>query len=82
MPKITPVSAISVGMLDGKPLLDLDYPEDSTAATDANFVMAGDGRWIEIQATAEGEPYSDEEYLAMMALAKKGCKELFALWNE
>ncbi|MFT5726806.1 MAG: ribonuclease PH [Desulforhopalus sp.] len=82
MPKITPVSAISVGMLDGKPLLDLDYPEDSTAETDANFVMAGDGRWIEIQATAEGTPYSDEEYLAMMALAKKGCGELLTLWNE
>ncbi len=82
LPKITPVAAISVGILDGKPLLDLDYPEDSTAQTDANFVMAGDGRWIEIQATAEGEPYSDEDYLAMMALAKKGCGELFTLWDK
>ncbi len=53
-----------------------------TAETDPNFVMAGDGRWIEIQATAEGKPYSDEDYLAMMALAKKGCGELFTLWNE
>ncbi|PHR30181.1 MAG: ribonuclease PH [Desulfotalea sp.] len=82
LPKITPVAAISVGILAGKPLLDLDYPEDSSAQTDANFVMAGDGRWIEIQATAEGEPYSDEEYLALMALARKGCGELFDLWNE
>lgn len=82
LPEITPVAAISVGILGGKPLLDLDYPEDSAAETDANFVMAGDGRWIEIQATAEGAPYSDEAYLAMMALAKKGCDELFDLWNE
>ncbi|MFT5698470.1 MAG: ribonuclease PH [Desulforhopalus sp.] len=82
LPKITPVAAISVGILNGVPLLDLDYPEDSTAGTDANFVMAGDGRWIEIQATAEGEPYSDEAYLAMMALARKGCDELFSLWDE
>lgn len=82
LPEITPVTAISVGILGGKPLLDLDYPEDSAAETDANFVMASDGRWIEIQATAEGAPYSDEAYLAMMALAKKGCNELFDLWNE
>ena len=82
MPLITPVAAISVGILNGKALLDLDYPEDSTAETDANFVMAGDDRWIEIQATAEGNPYSDEDYLAMMALARKGCSELFTLWDK
>lgn len=82
LPKITPVAAISVGILDGKPLLDLDYSEDSAAETDANFVMASDGRWIEIQATAEGQPYSDEAYLAMMAFAKKGCDELLNLWDD
>jgi ribonuclease PH len=82
MPEITPVAAISVGILNGIPLLDLDYPEDSSAETDANFVMSGDGRWIEIQATAEGNPYSDEDYLAMMALARKGCGELFTLWDK
>lgn len=82
LPKITPVTAISVGVLDGQPLLDLDYPEDSSAETDANFVMAGDGRWIEIQATAEGTAYSDETYLVMMTLARKGCEELLQLWNE
>ena len=80
LPAITPVAAISVGIVGGQPLLDLDYSEDSTAETDANFVMAGDGRWIEIQATAEGSPYSDESYMAMMALARKGCGELFELW--
>jgi ribonuclease PH len=82
LPKITPVAAISVGIRGGEALLDLDYSEDSTADTDANFVMAGDGRWIEIQATAEAEPYSDESYLAMMTLARKGCSELFALWEK
>jgi ribonuclease PH len=82
LPKITPVAAISVGILGGTALLDLDYPEDSTAETDANFVMAGDGRWIEIQATAEAQPYSDESYLAMMTLARKGCSELFKLWDK
>ncbi len=81
LPQITPVAAISAGILDGNPILDLDYPEDSAAETDANFVMAGDGRWIEIQATAEEEPYSDEAYLAMMNLARKGCLELFELWK-
>lgn len=80
LPVITPVAAISVGIVSGVALLDLDYPEDSSAETDANFVMAGDGRWIEIQATAEGKTYSDEDYLAMMNLAKKGCGELFDLW--
>ena len=82
LPQITPIAAISVGIRGGEALLDLDYSEDSTADTDANFVMAGDGRWIEIQATAEAEPYSDEAYLAMMTLARKGCGELFALWNK
>lgn len=81
LPVITPVAAISVGIVSGVALLDLDYPEDSGAETDANFVMAGDGRWIEIQATAEGTPYSDEDYMAMMNLARKGCGELFDFWK-
>ena len=80
MPKILPVAAISAGIVGGEPFLDLDYVEDSSAAADANFVMSGDGRWIEIQATAEGEPFSEEAFAAVSALAKKGIKELFMLW--
>jgi len=80
MPKILPVAAVSAGIVGGEPFLDLDYVEDSSAAADANFVMSGDGRWIEIQATAESEPFSEEAFAAVSALAKKGIKELFTLW--
>lgn len=80
MPEIMPVAAISVGIKDEVVLLDLDYMEDSSAQTDANFVMSGDGRWIEIQSTAEGEPFDDESFLAMKELARKGIKELLELW--
>ncbi len=80
MPEITPVAAISVGIKEGVALLDLDYSEDSTADADANFVVAGDGKWIEIQSTAEGEPFSHEEFIAMAELAQKGTKELLELW--
>ena len=58
LPVIMPVAAVSAGILDGEVILDLDYTEDSSAEADANFVMSGDGRWIEIQATAEGRPFS------------------------
>ena len=81
MPKILPVAAVSVGIVDGRPLLDLDYSEDSAAEADANFVMAGDGRWIEVQSTAEGVPFSHDHFLAMAELAGKGIKELFRLWE-
>lgn len=81
LPNIMPVAAVSAGILNGEAILDLDYSEDSSAETDANFVMAGDGRWIEIQATAEGRPFADEAYLAMAKYAKKGIKELFLLWR-
>jgi len=81
LPKILPVAAISAGIVDGVPVLDLDYHEDSTAEADANFVMSGDGRWIEIQATAEGAPFQQEAFLQVMALAGKGIKELLALWD-
>lgn len=80
MPKITPVVAISVGMKNGQALLDLDCSEDSTADADANFVMTGDGRWIEIQSTAEGEPFSHEDFLTMSGLAQKAAVELMELW--
>jgi ribonuclease PH len=82
LPVIMPVAAISAGILNGEAILDLDYIEDSSAETDANFVMAGNGRWIEIQATAEGQPFTDESYLAMAKYAQKGIEELFLLWCE
>ena len=81
MPEILPVAAVSAGIVAGVPVLDLDYTEDSSAETDANFVMGGNGRWIEIQSTAEGTPFRDEEFLAMMKLARKGMEELFQLWG-
>ncbi len=81
MPEILPVAAISVGIVAGEPCLDLDYSEDSVAEVDANFVMSGDGRWIEIQSTAEGKPFSSESFLAMTSLAEKGINELFTLWK-
>ncbi len=81
MPEILPVAAISVGIVDGEAFLDLDYSEDSRAEVDANFVMSGDGRWIEIQSTAEGSPFSSETFLSMTGLAEKGINELFQLWK-
>ena len=73
------VAAISCGIYNGTPVLDLDYLEDSDAETDANFVLTGKGGIVEVQGTAEGEPFSEEELLALMALAKKGIGELLVL---
>ena len=73
------VAAISCGIHDGVPVLDLDYLEDSSAGTDANFVMTGKGGIVEIQGTAEGVPFSEEEFAALMALAKKGIGRLVDL---
>ena len=73
------VAAISCGIYQGTPVLDLDYAEDSEADTDANFVMTGDGRIIEVQGTAEKTPFSQEEFLALMALARKGVARLVDL---
>jgi len=66
----------------GRPVLDLDYGEDSSADVDANFVMSGDGRWIEVQTTAEGAPFQPELFLAMAELAAQGIGRLFRLWDE
>lgn len=82
MPDIMPVAAVSVGVVDGVPLLDLSYEEDSTAEVDANFVMAGDGRWIEMQCTAEGKPFQPELFGEMQELAAKGIRELLRLWED
>ncbi|WP_434632970.1 ribonuclease PH [Chromobacterium sp. CV08] len=76
------VAAVSVGVYQGVPVLDLDYPEDSACETDMNVVMTGNGRFVEVQGTAEGEPFSEEEMSAMLALARKGIAELLALQRE
>ena len=73
------VAAISCGIHDGQPVIDLDYLEDSSAGTDANFVMTGKGGIVEIQGTAEGEPFSEEQFAALMGLAKKGISRLVSL---
>lgn len=71
------VSAISVGIKDGTPLLDLNYDEDVSIGTDMNVVMTADGRYVEIQGTAEAVPFSKAELDAALAVAAKGCRELF-----
>jgi ribonuclease PH len=81
-PILDQVSAVSVGMSAGVPVLDLDYVEDSTSGTDMNVVMTGSGRFIEIQGTAEGAPFSEAELTQMLALAKKGCSEIHAAQRE
>ncbi|OQM74859.1 ribonuclease PH [Manganibacter manganicus] len=73
------VAAISCGIYDGQPVIDLDYLEDSSAGTDANFVMTGKSGIVEIQGTAEGEPFSEEQFAALMGLAKKGISRLVDL---
>jgi ribonuclease PH len=75
-PIIDSVSAISCGIVAGSPALDLDYAEDSKAQADANFVLTGKGGIVEIQGTAEGAPFSDDQFLAMLAIARQGCAEL------
>jgi ribonuclease PH len=73
------VAAISCGICNGTPVLDLDYVEDSGAETDANFVMTGAGRLVEIQGTAEKVPFTEEQLLELLALAKKGLMKLVDL---
>ena len=77
-PITAPVAAISVGILRGTPLLDLDYLEDSACDTDMNVVMTGAGHFVEVQGTAEGAPFSRAEMNALLALAEKGIAELMA----
>jgi ribonuclease PH len=73
------IAAVSVGMYQGEPVLDLDYLEDSAAETDLNVVMTSAGGFIEVQGTAEGAPFQPAELNAMLALAQKGMAELFEL---
>lgn len=75
-PLVDPVAAISCGIYAGQPVLDLDYPEDSEAGVDGNFIMTGTGRLIEIQMSAEGSTYSRDQMNQLMDLAEKGVSEL------
>lgn len=72
------VAAISCGIFEGTPVLDLDYDEDSQAQADANFVLTGSGQIVEVQATAEGATYDEEALLRLLRLARIGCAEIFA----
>lgn len=76
------IASVSVGIYQRVPVLDLDYPEDSSADTDMNVVMGDDGGIIEIQGTAEAEPFTEEEFAAMLKLAKQGIGELHRLQQE
>lgn len=73
------VAAVSAGIYAGTPVLDLDYAEDSEADADANFVLTGNGGIVEVQGTAEREPFSQEAFDQLMGLARKGIKELISL---
>jgi ribonuclease PH len=76
------VAATSAGIVDGDVVLDLPYEEDARAEVDMNFVMTGSGKFIELQATAEQQPFDDEQLAEMMRLAKKGCRELVTVERE
>ncbi len=77
-PLATQVAAVSCGIHNGNPVLDLDYDEDSEAGTDANFVLTSTGGIVEVQATAEGAPFDEESLLRLLRLARIGCGEIFA----
>ncbi|MGC9419778.1 MAG: ribonuclease PH [Rhodovulum sp.] len=77
-PMTDPVAAVSCGIYAGQPVLDLDYPEDSEAGVDGNFVMTGSGRLIEVQMSAEGSTFSREQMDHLLGLAEKGVAELVA----
>lgn len=78
-PIVHRVAAVSVGVCDGKPTLDLDYAHDSTAEVDLNVVMTDDGRYVELQGTAEHNPFTEASLDALRALARKGLRKIFAL---
>jgi ribonuclease PH len=78
-PIVHRIAAVSVGVCGGRPTLDLDYVHDSTADVDFNVVMTDDGRFVELQGTAEHEPFGAEALDSLLALARKGLKKVFAL---
>jgi ribonuclease PH len=77
-PILQKVAAISCGIYKGTPVLDLDYDEDSNAEADANLILTGDGKFAEVQATAEGATFDEEELLRLLRLARIGCTQIFA----
>jgi ribonuclease PH len=77
-PLLDPVAAVSCGIYAGQPVLDLDYPEDSVAGVDGNFIMTGSGQLIEVQMSAEGATFSRDQMDELMGLAEKGVTELVA----
>ncbi len=81
IPLIDSVAAVSCGVFEGESVLDLDYDEDSNAEADANFVLTGKGGIVEIQGTAEADPFSEQTFMELMTLAKKGVKELTTAQN-
>ena len=81
-PLLDQLAAISVGIIGGQPCLDLNYNEDSAAAVDMNIVMTGDGRLVEVQGTAEGEPFSRQQMDRLMELAGTGINQLFAMQRD
>lgn len=82
MPLRDQVAAVSCGLWNGQPVLDLDYAEDSKAQTDANFVLTGAGGLVEVQGTAEGEPFSEAQLMELLRLARAGTETLFARQRE
>lgn len=82
MPLVTEVAAVSCGIYQGAAVLDLDYPEDSAAGTDANFVITGKGELCELQATAEDKPFNEEQFLRLLRLARLGVDELVRLQRQ
>lgn len=81
-PLVGLIAAVSVGMYEGVPVLDLDYPEDSSCETDMNVVMTQQGGFVEVQGTAEGKPFSRGEADSMLALAEKGIGDLIRLQQQ
>jgi ribonuclease PH len=82
LPLTDSVTAVSVGILDGRPLLDLDYSEDSAASVDMNVVMTGAGRFVEVQGTGEEATFTEDELSAMLQLARGGVRRLIAAQRE
>lgn len=82
VPMKSQVAAVSCGIYKGTPVLDLDYPEDSNAQADANFVLTSDGKIIEIQGTAEEDPFTEAQFTALFSLAKSGVQDLCRIQRE
>ena len=82
LPLIDQIAAVSCGVVNGQSVIDLNYQEDSNAQVDANFVMTGSGKLVEVQAAAEKQPFSEEEFQDMLALARTGTQELISLQKQ